>query len=323
MRRRKNAGKSPFMRLETDRQAATSGVGPGAKEIRRREAAGYRPMTTKSGCGPKYEEYVEPLRKDGNSRQGFFKRRRESYLDRHPFAEDWQNRFFSATTAAGWRAARPLMALYCKGRALDAGSGRRGWSRIILETAESRDSIDIAPRGGDQPTWVSDISGMPEVPANTYDTVVCHQVLEHVRRPGAAVTEILRVLVPGGHAIFSVPHLSRRHELPHDYQRYTQEGLNALLVDNNFDVLELVPYGGMLSFVHHQLSSLLILPATALPVLPDLITGVNAPMSLAIPGLDRLIDPKSLAPSGIVAVAQKAPASRRPKINPSLTHTQA
>jgi SAM-dependent methyltransferase len=185
--------------------------------------------------------------------------------------------------------------------------GRRGWSRIILKTADSRDSIDIAPRGGDQPTWVSDISDMPEVPANSYDTVVCHQVLEHVRRPGAAATEILRVLAPGGHAIFSVPHLSRRHELPHDYQRYTQEGLNALLVDSNFEVLELAPYGGMLSFVHHQLSSLLILPATALPVLPDLMTGVNAPISLAILGLDRLIDPKSLAPSGIVAIARKSP----------------
>ncbi len=245
------------------------------------------------------------LENGGSRLSGFFKRRRELYLDRHPFAEDWQNRFFSATTAAMWRAARPLMARYCRGRVLDAGSGRGGWSRIVLETADSRDSIDIAPKSGERPTVVGDIANRPKVPSNHYDTVICHHVLEHVRHPDAAASEILRVLAPDGHAIFSVPHLSPRHELPHDYQRYTQEGLNALLTDSNFDVLEIVPYGGMLSFVHHQLSSLLILPATALPVLPDLIAGVNTPIALAIVALDRLTDPKSLAPSGIVAVAKK------------------
>ncbi len=293
------------MLLKADQQATTPGAGPAVADIGRRDAAGRTRAAAPSGSRPRPGEGFASAGQDKRRSSGFFHGQRESYLNRHPFAEDWQNRLFSATTAAAWRAIRPLMTRYCRGRVLDAGSGRGGWSRIIEETADTRDSIDIAPKGGDWPTWVSDISDMPEVPGNSYDTVVCHQVLEHVRRPGAAVGEILRVLVPGGHAILSVPHLSRRHELPHDYQRYTQEGVNALLEDNQFDVLELAPYGGILSFVHHQLSSFLILPAAALPVVPDLIAAVNAPISLATSGLDRLTDPKSLAPSGIVAVARK------------------
>ena len=232
------------------------------------------------------------------------KGRRERFLDRHPFADEWQNSLFSATTYALWKATKPLMDAYCRGRVLDAGSGRGGWSRVISQTAECRDSVDLAPRGGERPTWLTDIVNMPEVPSDHYDTVVCHQVLEHVRRPDAALGEFRRALVRGGHAIVSVPHLSRRHELPHDYQRFTQEGIQALLSDQGLEVVKLVPYGGVLSFFHHQLSSLIILPATGTP-LADILVAMNAPISLALVWLDQITDQHALAPTGVIAVARK------------------
>lgn len=41
---------------------------------------------------------------------------------------------------------------------------------------------------------------------NTFDLVICSEVLEHLDRDDQAVREIYRVLKPGGSAVFSVPH---------------------------------------------------------------------------------------------------------------------
>jgi SAM-dependent methyltransferase len=253
-----------------------------------------------------FVSFLEPGR-DGelvSSKQTGLKARRESFLDRHPFADEWQNFFFSATTYSLWKASKPLMTKYCRGRVLDAGSGRGGWSRVIVETADLRESVDLAPRGGECPTWKADLTDMPEIPSDRYDTVVCHQVLEHVRRPAAAVQEMRRVLMPGGHLIASVPHLSRRHELPHDYQRFTQEGFRELFSSQGLEVVTVVPYGGVLSFLHHQVSSLAILPFTDTALMPMLV-ALNTPASMAFVWLDRVTDHAALAPTGVIAVARK------------------
>ncbi len=142
---------------------------------------------------------------------------RERFLDRHRGADDWRNRFFSAATLALWQVARPVTAAAAQGRVLDAGSGRGSW------------------RGDDRPTWTGDIMAMPQLPDARYDCIVSHQVLEHLPRPWAALAEFHRLLRPGGRVVISVPHLSRRHELPHDDFRFTQEGLAALATARRAD----------------------------------------------------------------------------------------
>ncbi len=42
-------------------------------------------------------------------------------------------------------------------------------------------------------------------PANAFDTILSHEVLEHVRDDAAAVAEMARVLKPGGRAVIFVP----------------------------------------------------------------------------------------------------------------------
>jgi ubiquinone/menaquinone biosynthesis C-methylase UbiE len=49
-----------------------------------------------------------------------------------------------------------------------------------------------------------DVQAM-QLPDNTYDVVFCNHVLEHVPDDHKALTEILRVLKPGGMAIMQVP----------------------------------------------------------------------------------------------------------------------
>lgn len=47
--------------------------------------------------------------------------------------------------------------------------------------------------------------GMPELPSEEYDIVVCEQVLEHLHHPQRLLADIERVLRPGGLAIIGVP----------------------------------------------------------------------------------------------------------------------
>jgi len=49
-----------------------------------------------------------------------------------------------------------------------------------------------------------DVTDIP-FPDNQYDLVICNHVLEHVERDDLAMSEILRILKPGGRAILQVP----------------------------------------------------------------------------------------------------------------------
>lgn len=61
-----------------------------------------------------------------------------------------------------------------------------------------------------------------------FQRVECDAVLEHVEDPEAVVSEIKRVLAPGGYAHFVVPFCHPFHEYPRDYRRYTVDGLMQL-----------------------------------------------------------------------------------------------
>jgi SAM-dependent methyltransferase len=234
------------------------------------------------------------------------KRQRETHLDRHPDAASWKNRYFSASTLALWRAGSAAMAEHCRGRVLDAGSGRGAWRSTILARADACESVDLGPRGDDRPTWVGDLMDMPEVPSARYDTVVCHQVLEHLPEPGRALSEFRRVLVPGGTLIASAPHLSRLHELPHDYFRYTPNGMRALLERAGFADPEIRTYGGPLSFLHHQASFLFPGLLAGVPLLGTAALGINALFSVILAGIDRVPPFERLLPLGVLAIARKA-----------------
>lgn len=242
----------------------------------------------------------------------FLKYSRESFLDRHASASHWSVKLFSALTYSAWSATQPFMSKYCRGITLDAGSGRGTWKDLIGKTAEIYESIDIAPRGDSRPTWVGDIMHMSEVPDGRYDTVVSHQVLEHVRDPRRALEEFNRVLKIGGHIIISVPHLSRRHELPHDFFRFTQEGMVALAEDTGFEVVDVQPYGGIFSFLHHQTSFLFPGLFMGIRYVGEFLIWANAPFSWMLAKLDYLIDRKALLPAGVVLAGRKSECPKKP-----------
>lgn len=232
------------------------------------------------------------------------KRNREAFLDRHAAVDDWRAWAFSGATLELRRELRPATAAV-RGRVLDAGSGRGVWRDVIRSGGAEYESIDHAPRGGDCPTWIGDVMEMPQVPPIRYDAVVSHQVLEHLPRPWKALEEFYRVLRPGGVLVISVPHLARRHELPHDYFRFTQEGVTSLLWDAGFREISVRPVGGVFCFLHHQASSIFPGVLAPVPLLGAMLALINLPFSWISAWLDRATDRAALAPVAIIAVARR------------------
>lgn len=61
--------------------------------------------------------------------------------------------------------------------------------------------------------------------ANTFDLVLCLEVLEHAQRPWEIAAEIARVIKPNGFAIISSQQNFPLHKHPSDYYRFTPYGL--------------------------------------------------------------------------------------------------
>ena len=102
----------------------------------------------------------------------------------------------------------------------------------------------------------------------SFDTVLLTDVLEHIPEPMHLVSEIARILRPGGKLILGVPFFYWLHEVPHDYYRYTEFALRRFCQLSGLHVIDIVTYGGLpeialdlsskaLNFFPHPLAALL------------------------------------------------------------------
>jgi SAM-dependent methyltransferase len=71
---------------------------------------------------------------------------------------------------------------------------------------------------------------------NGFGLIVCHHVLEHVRRPWVAAQTLSELLAPGGRIFVSVPWVQGYHEFPDDFWRMSFAGIRALFPDLTFPV---------------------------------------------------------------------------------------
>jgi SAM-dependent methyltransferase len=81
-----------------------------------------------------------------------------------------------------------------------------------------------------QPDIIGDIHNLPFA-ENTQDAIVCLAVLEHVENPFLAVSEIYRVLKPGGYCLVYLPFLYYYHAEKgyyHDYWRFSADAVKLL-----------------------------------------------------------------------------------------------
>jgi len=74
---------------------------------------------------------------------------------------------------------------------------------------------------------------------------------------------------------------------------------------SGYEVLEMQTYGGLATFIHHQISTVFIGIASVTGITGKLAGLINVPFTLLSSGIDALTDRKALMPNGVIAVLRK------------------
>ena len=100
--------------------------------------------------------------------------------------------------------------------------------------------------------YVSDILNIP-VEDNSFDVILCTEVLEHVPEPIEALREMARILRPGGRIFLTAPLGSGLHQLPyHYYGGYTPEWYKHFFPKFGLNVKEITPNGGFFKLLAQE-----------------------------------------------------------------------
>ena len=83
--------------------------------------------------------------------------------------------------------------------------------------------------GNPRATLVADLTQPHAIPANTFECIICTHVLHVIRDVDRFVTELQRLLAPGGVLLLAVPHISPIYPREHELWRFTPEGLSVVL----------------------------------------------------------------------------------------------
>lgn len=193
-----------------------------------------------------------------------------------------------AVTVAGQKAIREYASRYLHGRLLDIGCGNKSKEALVGRYVEEYIGIDHP--GTQHNTARLDLFGTAyEIPVtgNSFDSVLCTTVLEHLEEPAAAIREAFRVLKPNGYALYTVPLFWHLHEEPRDFYRYTKHGLAYLFQGAGFTVTKIVPVSGFLTTFSTEWNYYLRRFRRGL--FKPVIDGLTAASNLTLPNFDRSI----------------------------------
>ena len=133
------------------------------------------------------------------------------------------------------------LAGYSRLSVLDVGSHAIGISDTHRPTIESRGwtylGMDLEA-GPNVDQVVADAYEWREFKDNSFDVVLCSQVLEHSRYPWRIVEQIARVLRPSGLTFMIAPSAGHVHRYPEDCFRYYPDGLPALAENAGLQVID-------------------------------------------------------------------------------------
>lgn len=157
---------------------------------------------------------------------------------------------------------------------LDLGTSRRfakeiGLVRELFDetTYKAGGYMPDQSLGLDRCNFHCDLHDLRDVANQSAGSVVCLEVLEHLSQPAKALSEMYRILMPGGLCVASVPFLSSyhgkrgpmqnpvyekgksisgddSHEKYGDYWRFTHEGLGLLFGGAGFSRVDVWPIDG-------------------------------------------------------------------------------
>ncbi len=132
---------------------------------------------------------------------------------------------------------------------LDAGAGGQPYEHLFrharYESCEYEGTYEkVHADASKKHTFYCDLETIP-VANDTYDAIVCNQVLEHVKRPHKVVQEFHRILKPDGQLFMTVPQCFGMHMAPYNYFNFISYGLTFLAEEAGFRKATVKPLGGI------------------------------------------------------------------------------
>jgi SAM-dependent methyltransferase len=125
--------------------------------------------------------------------------------------------------------------------ALDLGSDKCPYRELLESRGYTVKTLDLTLQSGADYAGSAEETGLP---SESFEVVLCTQVIEHCMNPWRALSEAHRILKPGGALIVSAPHVWFYHPHPTDHWRFTQEGLVQLCKDAGLEPTILLAQGG-------------------------------------------------------------------------------
>jgi SAM-dependent methyltransferase len=147
---------------------------------------------------------------------------------------------------------------YAKGALLDLGCGNKPYESLYQPKTISQTGCDVIQSDKNRVDVICPVTDL-KFPDEQFDTILCTQVLEHVFEHNKMMSEIYRVLKPGGHIILTVPFVWELHEEPFDFFRYTKHALKELFEHSGFEIDYIKPNGGKWAAVYQLRNNMLYL----------------------------------------------------------------
>lgn len=195
-----------------------------------------------------------------------------------------------------------LLEQYSGGRLLDAGAGNLLYRNFLNDYCESYESLDVDKHP--ELDYVQDLKDTG-LESESFDTVFCRNVLEHVEEPREVMKEISRILKDGGTALVSVPHLAYLHNEPEDYYRFTGQGIEQIASETDLETVELRKAGGFFSFLGYLFSTGFLGLTYSIPVLSWFTYRINLPVQYGCYIFDGVLKTDRYLPLNYVAVFRK------------------
>lgn len=142
------------------------------------------------------------------------------------------------------------------GRLLDFGCGRKPYEHLFQVSEYI--GIDMEDTGHKHTLSKIDVYyDGKNIPFGdeSFDSVFCSEVFEHIFNLDEVIPEIKRVMKKDGMLLVTVPFCWNEHEIPYDFGRYTSFGIRHLLEKHGFTVVSLTKSGNF-ARVNFQLWSL-------------------------------------------------------------------
>ncbi len=131
-----------------------------------------------------------------------------------------------------------------RGEILDIGCGQSPYRYLLNKNETKYKGIDVVEASSfdyinnDITVFNGEIIPFKD---NTFDAIICTEVLEHVFNYQILIDEMLRVSKTGAKLIITIPFSARYHYIPYDYFRYTPSALEKIF--SKFSTVEITPRG--------------------------------------------------------------------------------